>query len=142
MALSISQQDLVGAAEPQPADSPETRFHLDSNPTLRALWAERERRRRQSLDNEKWLKEFDKKLAAAMGNAEELFLDGARVAVYVPDGSFKKKQFLDEQPEVAETCSEYQRVLNLEMLKKKFPEIYAKYRARTMRTKVEPVVPE
>lgn len=117
------------------------KFHLDTNSVLQHFWLERERRRRQILDNEKWIKEFDAKLAKAMGDKEELYLDGARVAVYSNNGTFKKNMFLSEQPEVAEACMQWKQVLDLDVLKSKYPDVYKLYRARAMNVKDEPVTP-
>lgn len=125
-----------------PPESKEVKFHLDANPLLRDLWIERERRRRQSLENKKWLEEFDAKLAKAMGDKEELYLNGARVAVYINNGTFKKNLFLSEQPKVAEACLQWKQVLDLDVLKSKYPDVYRLYRARAMNVKDEPVTPD
>ena len=126
------------------ADSTETdqKFHLDTQPQLVQWWAERELWRRQALDAKKKMEALDALIADAMGRRTELYLRGRNVANYAWDGSFQKKRFLDEQPTVAEECTQYERVLSLDLLKAKYPGIYGQYRARTMRITDRPVVPE
>lgn len=118
------------------------RFFLDANVQLRQLWAERAYWRNQRLMAEKWEAGFDAKVAAVMGDAEELWLDNAHVGTYTNDGTFQKKKFFTEQPELTEDCMVFQRVFSLERLKQLDPKAYTAYRARTMRIKDNPVVPE
>lgn len=118
-----------------------TVFHLDTHPFLRDGWKEREERVQQILDNEKWVKAHDDLLASIVGDAGRLFLEGREVAAWINDGTFKKKQFMEQFPDIVEECSEWQKVLNLDLVKKKFPEEYKASRARTMRRKNNPVVP-
>lgn len=117
------------------------KFFLESVQRLLVLWPEREERRKRSLEDEKWLKLYDKMLADAMGDAQELYANNTHVATYTNDGSFRKKAFLSEQPELAEACMVYERVFSLDKLKELDPKAYAAYRARTMRVKDNPENP-
>jgi len=126
-------------AASSPATKPKlAKFHLDSNARLKELWAERAYWRNQFLTAQKWLGQFDDLLAEAMGDAEEVYMDNAHVATYTNNGSFRKKAFLAEQPELAEACMTYERVFSLERLKSLDPKAYAAYRARAMHIKDKP----
>ena len=127
-----------------PANSQATEFevfHLDTDPLLKEVWVEREQRRQLMLECEKWIEGADELIAQRVGDAGRLFLEGAEVAVWINDGTFKKKQFTEMYPEIAEECSEWQRVLSLPKLKAEYPEVYKANRARTMRVKQKPVIP-
>lgn len=102
------------------------------------MWPDRLKWREQLLTAQKWLKLFDELLAEAMGDAQEVHMNNTHVATYVNDGSFKKKAFFAEQPELAKECMTYELVFSLEKLKDLDPKIYAAYRARTMRIKDMP----
>lgn len=142
MALDMTQAPQH--AEPQAADSTETdqKFHLDTQPQLVAWWAERELWRRQALDAKKKMEALDALIADAMGKRTVIYLRGREVASYDWNGTFRKNEFLSKYPDVAEECTQYERVFSLDLLKTKYPDIYAKCRARTMLIKDRPVVPE
>lgn len=127
----------VAASSPATKPKP-VKFHLDSNARLKELWAERAYWRSQFLTAQKWLDKFDDLLADAMGDAEEVYVDNTHVATYTNNGSFRKKAFLAEQPELAEQCMTYELVFSLEKLKAIDPKAYANYRARAMHIKDKP----
>lgn len=140
MALDMTQPPLH--AEPQSAPEPDQKFHLDTQPQLVAWWAERELWRRQALDAKKKMEALDALIAQEMGKRTVIYLRGREVASYDWNGTFRKKEFLSQYPDIAEECTQYERVLSLDLLKTKYPDIYAKCRARAMLIKDRPVVPE
>lgn len=114
------------------------KFHLDSSARLSELWKERLIRRERYLEDGKWLDMFDELLAEAMGDSEEVYVGNKHVATYANNGSFRKKAFLAEQPELAEACMKYELVFSLDHLKQTAPQVYAQYRARAMNIKNNP----
>lgn len=107
---------------------------------VRQLWLHylEVRREIQRLEAEKKAAEAELKalMRATNPDAQGAVIDGVKAFTAKPDSTFASAKFIEENPYLAAAYMVEKKVLDVDLLKKANPALYARYRAESFKVKV------